>query len=274
MTATPPPDLHVRLPVELHDLVEAGKLTINAAYLYGLLLTHLNYTRGDAHVWPSRSNLAKRMNLKNARAVDRYIAELTGAGLVEKECRRNEQRNVNDTNRYTLLCVSWPKESAAGGSAPQHTTPGVPERTTLVSQSAHELEEPQLDQGELDQRSDQSGTTSDRFAHSSGGATESDFGDPWAVPAQRQPSTAEKLTKKRIDDRTLFNDLIDARRLRSDGSTFREGVFDAHLFYDGFRKVKIGDKKIGFPGAYIEGMCGDYGRGVEDWLLSLGLEPA
>ncbi|MEV1013813.1 helix-turn-helix domain-containing protein [Micromonospora sp. NPDC049801] len=274
MTATPPPDLHVRLPVELLDLVATGKLTINAAYLYALLLTHLNYGRGDTHVWPSRSNLAKRMNLKNARAVDRYIAELIDAGLVEKECRRNEQKKVNDTNRYTLLCVSWPEKNSARGSAPQHTTPGMPEHTTLVSHSAHELEEPQLDQGELDQRSDQSGTTSSRFAPSSGGTNRDNFPDPWALPAQRQPTTGEKLTRKREDDRNRFLNLINAKRLRSDGSTFNEGVFDVDLFYDGFRKVKIGDKKIGFPGAYVESMSGDYGRGVEDWLLSLGIEPA
>ncbi|MER7166756.1 hypothetical protein ABT336_11930 [Micromonospora sp. NPDC000207] len=271
MSAPDTESSHVRLPTEIQDLVYEEKLTIHAGWLYGLLLRHLNYKRGDAHVWPSRSNLAKRMRFKNARAVDRYLDELAEAGLIEKERRRKGE--VNDTNRYTLLLVSWPKEHS-GGSEPQHTTPSGLENTTLVRHSTPELDGRQLDEGELEERSDQSGSPSGRSAPSGAGEREIEHDDPWSAPAARQPSTGERLTRKREDDRALFASLIEAHRLRSDGSTFREGVFDTHLFYDGFRKVKIGEKKIGFPGAYIESMCAEgYGRGVEDWLLSVGLEP-
>ncbi|SCL74136.1 hypothetical protein [Micromonospora peucetia] len=67
MSATDDETSHLRIPTEIQDFVAAGKLTIHAAWLYGLLLRHINYTRGDAHVWPSRSNLAKRMQFKNTR---------------------------------------------------------------------------------------------------------------------------------------------------------------------------------------------------------------
>ncbi|MEV1315416.1 helix-turn-helix domain-containing protein [Micromonospora arborensis] len=272
MTATNSESIHVRLPAEIQQYVADGKISIHAAWLYGLLLSHVNYQRGDAHVWPSRSTLATRMGMEKAKSVDRYLKQLETAGLIEKETRKSDKRG-NESNRYTLMVVSWPKEHR--DPSPQlGTTPVVQPGTSLAPGWGHELEQPQLHEDELNQRSDQSGTTSDRFAHSGGDEDSDDFASEWDLPRQRQPSTAEKLTRKRVDDRELFLKLIEAHRLRSDGSTFNEGVFDVDLFYDGFRKVKIGNKKIGFPGAYIESMCTDgYGRGIEDWLLSIGLEP-
>ncbi|SCL46814.1 hypothetical protein [Micromonospora peucetia] len=273
MSATDDETSHLRIPTEIQDFVAAGKLTIHAAWLYGLLLRHINYTRGDAHVWPSRSNLAKRMQFKNTRAVDRYLTELAAAGLIETERRRKGE--ANDTNRYTLLLVSWPKTPATRGGAPQHTTPSALKNTTLVSHSAPELEELQLDEHELDQRSDQSSLPSGRFAPSGADETQSRFADEWNPPAQRQPSTAKKLTQQRIDDRATFLSLINAGHLRSDGTTFGKGVWTVDAFYNAFRKLKSTKKPIGFPGAYIEGMAErDPDNGVEDWLLTLGLEPA
>lgn len=126
---------------------------------------------------------------------------------------------------------------------------------------------------ETPHRAEQSSTTSGRFAPSSGGERDDDEDDVWNSTAQQQPSTAEKLTRKRADDRDLFIDLINAQRLRSDGSLFGEGVWETRLFYDAFRKLKR-KKPIGFPGAYIAGMCReDDDHGVQDWLLTLGLEP-
>jgi hypothetical protein len=274
MTATTAETPHVRLPVEIQDLVGAGKLSIHAGWLYGLLLAHINYGRGDALVWPSRGFLAKRMGLSKTQSVDRYLKELADAGLIECERRKSDKRG-NESNRYTLLMVSWPKKTS-DPSPQQGTSPRPVDGTSLDPGRGHELDTGELHQEELDQRSDQSSPTSSRFAPSSGGENnEDDFDDPWTAPAQRQPSTAEKLTRKRADDRQLFLSLIDADRLRSDGTTFREGVFDTHLFYDGFRKLKVGDKKIGFPGAYLEPMyTAGADQGVWDWLLNLGVEPA
>lgn len=265
MTATPPPDLHVRLPVELLDLVAAGKLTINAAYVYALLLTHINYGRGDAHVWPSRSDLAKRMNLKNARAVDRYIAELIDAGLVEKECRRNEQRNVNDTNRYTLLRVSWPEKNTARGSAPQHTTPGVPERTTLVSHSAHELEEPQLDQGELDRPcTEENRSPSTRFAPSGAG----DFDSQPAV-VDDQPAIPQQRGNWYLNDRDDFRATLGEQIISQGVKHWNRGTFPTNAVYDALRQRS--ENPIDRPGSYVASLLDKQGGdALDNWLLREG----
>ncbi|MET8278321.1 hypothetical protein [Micromonospora sp. NPDC005174] len=265
MTATSPPDLHVRLPVELLDLVAAGKLTVNAAYLYALLLTHINYQRGGAHVWPSRSNLAKRMSLKNARAVDRYIAELIGNGLVEKECRRNELRNVNDTNRYTLLLVSWPEKNSARGSAPQHTTPGMPEHTTLVSQSAHELEEPQLDQGELDRPcTEENRSPSTRFAPSGAG----DF-DSQPAAVDDQPSIPQQRGNWYLNDRDDFRATLGERIMSQGVKNWNRGTFPTNAVYDALRQRQ--ENPIDRPGSYVASLLDKQGGdALDNWLLREG----
>lgn len=158
MTDGEPQEPFVKLPFEVLDLVAAGKLTMQAGWLYALMMTHLNYKRADRKVWPSRRSLAERMRFKNIRAVDRYITELVEAKLIERE-RRCDDVKVNDTNMYTLLLVCETKEpegvvsASTLPSAPQNTRGSALENTRVVSHSAPELEELQLDEEQLDQRS-------------------------------------------------------------------------------------------------------------------------
>ena len=115
---TPPGsgDPYVAVPMGLFDLVADRKISKNAAWLYALLLGHVNRKRGDAYVWPSRRKLADRMGMSETRAVDRYLDELIDAGLVHRDHRR--KGNVNESNRYELLLLP-----GVGGSAQMNTTP-------------------------------------------------------------------------------------------------------------------------------------------------------
>jgi len=153
MTGTNSSDgLFVRLPLAMLDLVADGKVSKNAAWLYVLLLSHVNWKRGDAKVWPSRRSLAERMNMAQPRAVDRYVEELKDAGVLSVD-RRKVAGAGNDTNLYTLLLLPPPPsaQERTTPSAPQSTTPSAQERTNLVSGSAHELDEPQLDEVQQDE---------------------------------------------------------------------------------------------------------------------------
>jgi hypothetical protein len=160
MADTPPKDPFVKLPAELIGMVADGRLSITAAWLYVLLLSHVNYKRRDGKVWPSRKTLATKLQLKTARAVDRYVTELTKAGLIERE--RRVDGKANDTNMYTLAVVCWPPEDATdpeGGSAPQSTRGGAlantrgsaPQNTGVVLPRAPELDRSELDRSELDE---------------------------------------------------------------------------------------------------------------------------
>jgi hypothetical protein len=109
----------VPVPTQLLELVKAGVLSRDAAWLYVVLLGHLNHDRvktGDTKVWPARKTLAAAIGLRVARAVDRYLAELERAGMISIE-RRKTDKGDDDTNVYVLRRVH------RGGSAPQNTTP-------------------------------------------------------------------------------------------------------------------------------------------------------
>lgn len=266
MSATEDETQHIRLPVEIQDLVFAGKLTINAGWLYGLLLRHINYKRGDTHVWPSRSNLAKRMQFKNARAVDRYLDELADACLIEKERRRNGE--VNDSNRYTLLLVSWPKNLAPeGGSAPQPTTPGALEHTTLVRHSAPELDEPQLDPWELDPGTEQNSTTSSRCAPSGGDVAQGD-----AQNTEDEASDNEEPTGNFwLNDRDAFRRIMGSRIVAEGSEGWPRGVYDVDRIYSELRVRKV--RRIPRPGRYVSSLLvKEDGRALENWLLREGFE--
>lgn len=269
MSATEDESQHIRLPAEIQDLVFAGKLTVNAGWLYGLLLRHINYKRGDTHVWPSRSNLAKRMRFKNARAVDRYLDELADAGLIEKERRRNGE--VNDSNRYTLLLVSWPKNLAPkGGSAPQPTTPGVLEHTTLVRHSAPELDEPQLDQWEPEQSTEQNSTTSGRCAPSGGDVAQGD-----AQKIEREHDDEDDKSSSNgswwLDDRDKFRQIMGSRIVLEGVDEWRRGVFNVDDVYATLRIRK--KRRIDRPGGFVADLLSkEDGRSLENWLLREGIK--
>lgn len=168
--ASAPVDPFVMVPLDLLAMVADGKLSKNAAWLYVLMLTHLNQRRGDTKVWPSRRKLAERMNLSQTRGVDRYIAELEHAGLIERDRRRDGR--VNDTNLYTLrltcsggsaLQSTTPRpakavvqagqgvvRSSAPGSAPDRTRGSAQERTGVVRHNAPELDPDELKQRQQD----------------------------------------------------------------------------------------------------------------------------
>lgn len=106
----------VAVPAQLAELVRAGELSRDAAWLYVILLSYVNRSAGTTRVWPARKTLAAAMGLRVTRAVDRYLAELERADLITIE-RRKADNGVNATSVYVLRLV-WD-----GGSAPQNTTP-------------------------------------------------------------------------------------------------------------------------------------------------------
>ncbi|MEV2239562.1 helix-turn-helix domain-containing protein [Micromonospora sp. NPDC049891] len=264
MTATSTETPHVRLPAEIQDLVAAGTISLHAGWLYGLLLAHINYRRGDAHVWPSRGTLAKRMGFKNSRAVDRYLDELVGAGLVEKERRRNGQ--VNESNRYTLLMVSWPKQPA-GGSAQPDTTLGINRIPPVVSDSTPELDEPQLDEEEPDPWGiEPNRSPSTRFAPSGAGDGDS---QTERLPNQRRPAPQETGSWW-LDDRDTFQSIM-GERIESKGvKDWNRGTFPAEAVYDALRQRK--DNQIDRPGSYVASLMDKPDEALENWMLREGFK--
>lgn len=271
-------DRFVQLPIELFDLVAEGKLSKNAAWLYALLLGHVNRKRGNTKVWPSRKHLARRMRMTQTRAVDRYIDELVDAGLMDRDRRRNGE--VNDTNLYTL------KLTVLGGSAQESTTrrgngddaadgvvhsPALPSAQPSTRGSAQENKgvvhsrAPEPDEAkpheEEPEGTELSGPTSDRSAPFGGDDETDDDADPMD----------DDLTDKRSKDRALFRQLTGGK-LRSDGSKWSEGVYTSDAVYTALRKRK---PPIVFPGSFMEYLEGkNAAGGIADWLLSEGLEPA
>lgn len=224
--------------------------------------------------FPHVPTIAARADV-TPRTAEKSITRLRDLGLLTSKRRYRADGSISGCDYVLRDIPPSPDEGDNAGGVPSISTVPPGEADGTPRPDGRSSNTPPEHTRETPQRSDQSSPTSSRFAPSSGDVNdEDDFDDPWNVPAPRQPSTGEKLTRKRADDRALFMSLIDAERLRSDGSTFREGVFDTHLFYDGFRKLRVGDKKIGFPGAYLEPMyAANADQGVLDWLLTLGVEP-
>lgn len=105
-----------------------------------------------------------------------------------------------------------------------------------------------------------SGPTSRRFAPS-GGGDETDDDEP----------LDDDLTDKRSQDRALFRQ-ITGGKLKSDGSKWADGVYTSDAVYTALRKRK---PPIVWPGSFLEFLEGrNQAGGIEDWLLSEGLEPA
>lgn len=69
----------------------------------------------------------------------------------------------------------------------------------------------------------------------------------------------------RDEDRERFRGLL-GDKLRSDGTKWREGVYDVDAFYDAYRKIR----KHRWPGLRLQKIEDDLG--LENWLIDEGLE--
>ncbi|MEU8334773.1 helix-turn-helix domain-containing protein [Micromonospora tulbaghiae] len=263
MTATPAESRHVRLPEEIQQAVADGTISIQAGWLYGLLLSHINYQRGDAHVWPSRSTLAARMGMQKAASVDRYLKELVDAGLVEKETRKSEKHG-NESNRYTLLVVSWPK-TPRDPSPQLGTTPSPQLRASLAPGEGHELDEPQLDEAELHRpEEEENSTTSGRFAPFGGGDTDS---QPSA--AEDRPPVPQQRGNWWLNDRDAFRAVIGPKVVSEGAKNWNRGTFDSDAVYNALRQRK--PKPIDRPGSYVTALVNERGGdALDNWLLGEG----
>ncbi|GGM27495.1 hypothetical protein GCM10011608_10330 [Micromonospora sonchi] len=226
--------------------------------------------------FPHVPTIAARADV-TARTAEKSITRLRDLGLLTSKRRYRADGSISGCDYVLRDIPPSPDEVENAEGVPSISTvpPGEADGTPRPDGRSNNT--PPEHTRETPQRSDQSSPTSSRSAPSSGGVNdEDDFEDPWATPApppQRQASTAEKLTRKRADDRELFLSLVNAEGLRSDGSLFGEGVWTVDAFYDAFRRMKR-KKPIGFPGAYVEPMyAANEDQGVRDWLLTLGLEP-
>lgn len=74
----------------LGDWVGLSGATVQAKTLYWFLSMHINVSRKDTVVWPSRRRMAAVLGLKQARGVDRYVTELITLGAIEKEPQKSD----------------------------------------------------------------------------------------------------------------------------------------------------------------------------------------
>lgn len=116
-------DRFVLVPADLVALVSDKKIGKEAAWLYVVLLSHHNRTRGDNDVWPSRKLLSEEMGFSEKsgpKAVDKYLAELRNAGLIISQRRSSPWDNGNTSSLHTLTLIVPDK--------PQEPDPPIPHR--------------------------------------------------------------------------------------------------------------------------------------------------
>lgn len=207
------------------------------------------------------------MNFKNARAVDRYLDELANAGLIEKERRRSG--GVNESNRYELKVVSWPKvRDPEGGSVLPDTTGGIRQIPTVVSGSTPELDEPQLDEYQLDPGTGQNSTTSSRCAPSGGDVAQGDAQNTEDEPSDDSEETTGSFW---LNDRDAFRRIMGPRIVAEGSAGWPRGVYDSNRIYSELRVRKA--RRIARPGSYVADLLSkEDGRALENWLLREGFE--
>src|SRR5215510_5231496 len=124
----PPEDLFVKVPVALIAMVEAGELKPAEAWMFVLLLKHVNTKRagqGDTNVWPSQKTLAPGMGIAptSSDKLAKYVDKLVKKKLITKTPRRRNGMKIS--NLYKLNIPS---------SARTHQTVGTePPAETVVS---------------------------------------------------------------------------------------------------------------------------------------------
>ena len=85
----------------LGDWVALSGIDDHAKALYWCLSMHVNVTRGDTEVWPSRYTLAEWCGFAKAESVDRYLAQLVDLGAVEIRQHRHAG-GMRARNRYIV----------------------------------------------------------------------------------------------------------------------------------------------------------------------------
>lgn len=85
------------------------------------------------------------------------------------------------------------------------------------------------------------------------------------VPDGHGDEKTDSLGSWRDEDRERFRSLV-GEKLRSDGSSWKEGTWSADVFYDAYRKVR----KHRWPGLRLQKINDD--MGMENWLIDEGLE--
>lgn len=156
-----PDDLFVKTPLVLMDMVADGGLTRDAAWLLLILARHINRGSGHTRVWPSREKLATAMGLKQARGVDKYLAELEKVGLITIT-----EQWVGGMQKPNIYTVHMPSSTGsalertagrtgetqvfAGGKAVRSNAQRCAlQRAEGVRSSAHELDVFELDKKPL-----------------------------------------------------------------------------------------------------------------------------
>lgn len=75
-----------------------------AQALYVQLVMHLNRSRGDSLVWPSRKSLAARLGLNRVQSLTQYVEQLEALGAIEVEKQRY-QGKMRQRCVYTIHMV-------------------------------------------------------------------------------------------------------------------------------------------------------------------------
>lgn len=238
---------------------------------------------GDGGAWPSRSTLAKYGRCTERR-VKQIVSELAKAGEVRVDYQAGGLADMDDhrrPNRYQVL-VRCPddcdgttqhrnrerkrvdRRTGETGFPPGGQPASPPPGETGFPQTTP-LEPPIEPTG-----SDQISTTSTRSAPSGGGNEDS---ATISNITEAPRNGAKRLTQARTQDRQLFQDLVGADRIKSDGSEYTEGTFHADAVYEALRRRK--PRPVGWPGKFLEPIHdANPTGGVGDWLLHLGLEAA
>lgn len=274
-TSTP---TFVLVPTDLIDIVSAGKLTKEAAWLYVVLLSHHNRQRRDNDVWPSRQVLADKCGLKKPQSVDKYLAELREAGLIVSE-RRKRSSDMNTSSKHTLLMTTpRTEEEIAAWRASREAIParghrGPLQRTADVPSGGQEL-----DQGELDElkENDSISRTSGRFAPDGARHEDSKDQPPWDRDAEQAAVRAPvNLPHQRPTwenwheaDRETFKEHV-GDTLISTGKIWKKGRYNTEAFYRAYRLKEEGAKR--WPGQYVETLSYSGDEAVDDWLIDQGL---
>jgi hypothetical protein len=156
---------------QIGDWVLLSGASPRAVHLYCVLSMHLNASRGDRMVWPSRKSLAKIMGLTRPQSVDGPMRELVKLDAIEVIRRRREDGG-NERSKYIihetppddyegLVSLSefyGVKGKSAGSRVGAETAQGMGAETASgvgaetaqgdVRFTAHELEEVELEEVE------------------------------------------------------------------------------------------------------------------------------
>lgn len=240
-----------------NSVVRDSRLSYRAR---GLLVMMLSY----ADNWTfSRDWLAGQSSGEGERAVRTALQELERCGYLHRT--RVKLRNGRFGWEHTLYDTPHNDDVSAGRTTGQKPPDGFPPGGNPPSLENHQ-ENHQEDV--LDRVPAPSSPGSDSFVVGTGNLVLA----PNPSTDDQKPATDEPPDDWRAEDRENFCRIL-GPQLISDGSRWRKGEFNTIHFYDAFRTHKTNGKKpIDWPGKFLEYLEGDYGSGVENWLIAQGLE--